>query len=81
MLREDGCEEEVRGGQRRVAAELDLERRRGRTLVSRFKNEKLCRVKGSEVYEDLGGGGEPPKLEPRGGAAVGGVAEEEGGLG
>ena len=38
VLRENGCEEEVGGGQRRVAAELDLERSGGakKGLVSKI---------------------------------------------
>uniref|UniRef100_A0A0A9G251 Uncharacterized protein n=1 Tax=Arundo donax TaxID=35708 RepID=A0A0A9G251_ARUDO len=48
VLREDGREEEMRRGQRRVPAELDLERRRRRPLVSRIKirERETVRVNG-----------------------------------
>jgi hypothetical protein len=41
VLREDRGEEEVRRGQRRVAAEIDLERRRGLPYQEESKKDKL----------------------------------------
>ena len=75
VVREDGGQEEMRGGQRRVAAERDLERRRHDTLIQE-KNDLVRRwMVWPGMY--LRDGGEPSELEPRGGA----VAEEEGGHG
>lgn len=76
VLREDGGEEVVGGGQRCVPAERDLNQN-GST--SRFNSR---RREGEMDAADLGVGGEPSEPEPRGGGGGGaGIPEEEGGLG
>lgn len=77
VLREDGCEEEVGGSQRGVAAELHLERHR----VTILTNEQMCDAT-TRPRRYLSDGGEPSELEQRDGAGRGGLfPEEEGGLG
>lgn len=96
MLRQNGREEEVGGGQRRVPTQVDLKattraRGRGRPVDGLFRSVDAGSRKGIRGFGEemdgglcgyLGDGGEPSKVEERRGAGgPGQVADEEGGLG